>query len=340
MNNTFLNACKGNGCEHTPIWIMRQAGRYLPQYQKVRGTVDFLTLCKTPHLAAEVTIQPVDILGVDAAILFSDILIIAEAMGLGLSFHEEKGPVFSKTVRTLEAARALSIIDPLEDVPFVLETIKILKKELSNKVPLIGFAGAPFTVATYIIEGGTSKNFINTKTIMYSDSGVFNTIMQKLTDSTIKYLSAQIDAGADAVQLFDSWAGVLSPNDFATYALPYVVTVLEEIKKKGVPVIYFLNNCAGLLEKMSEIKADVFGIDWRVDMARVVSIFNGKAVLQGNLDPCLLFSDTVKIKKEAYDILKKAALTKGHIFNLGHGVLPQTPVDNVKALVDIVHQYG
>jgi uroporphyrinogen decarboxylase len=338
MNDTFLRACRGDKVDYTPIWIMRQAGRYLPEYQKVRAGVDFLTLCKTPSLAAEVTLQPVDILGVDAAILFSDILIPVEAMGMKLRFLEEKGPVFENPVRERKSVDLLTIIEPEDEVPFVIETIKVLRRELEGRVPLIGFSGAPFTLATYMVEGGGSKNFINTKKMMYQNPPLFSDLMEKITQNTIAYLAAQIKAGVQAVQLFDSWAGVLSPVDYETCALPYIKKTIEGIKKEGVPVIYFVNDCAGILSIAKKAGSDVMGIDWRIDMGKAVKAISKKQSIQGNLDPCMLFSPVEKIRGAVSDILEKASGARGHIFNLGHGVLPETSVDSVKALINAVHE--
>jgi len=335
MNDTFLRVCRGKKTDFTPIWIMRQAGRYLPQYQEVRSKVDFLTLCKTPELAAKVTMQPVDILGVDAAILFSDILIPLEAMGMGLRFEEEKGPIFDSPIRDRLGVERLIDIDPQEHVPFVLDTIKILHKEL--KVPLIGFSGAPFTLATYMIEGRSSKTFLNTKKMMYTDPHLFRALMERLTVNTISYLKGQINAGADAVQLFDSWAGVLSPEDYKTFAFPYVLKIISDLKPLNVPIIYFVNNCGGLLEIAKDCKSDVIGIDWRVDISDAIDRLGADKVIQGNLEPIILFSDRTQIKRAAADIIQKGKKAKGHIFNLGHGILPTTPVDNLKILIDIVH---
>ncbi len=340
MNDTFLRACRGEVVDYTPVWIMRQAGRYLPQYQKVRAKVDFLTLCKTPELAAEVTLQPVDILGVDAAILFSDILIPLEAMGMRLRFYEKKGPVLGNPVREAKDVERLRIPEPAESVPFVLETIRILRSALSGKVPLIGFAGAPFTLATYMIEGGGSKNFANTKALMYRDPEVFHALMRKITDTTIAYLSSQVEAGAHAVQLFDSWAGALAPDDYRAFSLPYVKETVRALRPLGVPVIYFVNNCGGLLEQARTSGADVIGIDWRVDIGKAVKRLGTKVSVQGNLDPCALFSSEEVLRSKAGDILKKGRAARGHVFNLGHGILPQTPPDMARALVEIVHELG
>ncbi len=340
MNDTFLKACRGEEIEYTPVWLMRQAGRYLPEYQAVRAKVDFLTLCKTPELAAKVTLQPVDILGVDAAILFSDILIPVEAMGLRLAFSDKQGPVLSEPIRNKSAVERLLIPDTEEDMPFIIKTIKILRKELENKVPLIGFSGAPFTLAPYMIEGGTSKNFLHTKKMMFQHSMIFNYLMEKLTVTVTSYLSAQIKAGAQAVQLFDTWAGMLAPPDYKEFVLPYVKKAISELKKEGVPIIYFINDCAGILKEVKKSGADVIGIDWRIDIGDAINSLGKKVVIQGNLDPCALFLPKEKLEERVKDILRKGEAAKGHIFNLGHGILPETPVENALAMVEAVHKYG
>ncbi|MCL5063049.1 MAG: uroporphyrinogen decarboxylase [Nitrospirae bacterium] len=335
MNDTFLKACRGEKTDYTPVWLMRQAGRYLPEYQKVRSKVDFLTLCKTPELAAEVTIQPVDILKVDAAILFSDILVPIEPMGMKLEFSESKGPILYDPIRNDIAVSKLRRIKAEEDVPFVMEAIKILVKKLN--VPLIGFSGAPFTLATYMIEGGSSKNFVNTKKMMYQTPELYARLMEKITDTVINYLQAQINAGVHAVQVFDSWAGILSPFDFEKYALPYVQKIIAAFKGK-VPVIYFAFNASAMLKKVKQSGADILGIDWRIDIADAVSALGNDVAVQGNLDPCLLFGTKDSIKDGVSRILQGAKGAKGHIFNLGHGILPETPVDNAKTMVQAVHE--
>ncbi len=335
MNDTFLKACRGEKTDYTPVWLMRQAGRYLPEYQKVRSKVDFLTLCKTPELAAEVTIQPVDILKVDAAILFSDILVPIEPMGMKLEFSESKGPILYDPIRNDIAVSKLRRIKAEEDVPFVMEAIKILVKKLN--VPLIGFSGAPFTLATYMIEGGSSKNFVNTKKMMYQTPELYARLMEKITDTVINYLQAQINAGVHAVQVFDSWAGILSPFDFEKYALPYVQKIIAAFKGK-VPVIYFAFNASAMLKKVKQSCADILGIDWRIDIADAVSALGNDVAVQGNLDPCLLFGTKDSIKDGVSRILQGAKGAKGHIFNLGHGILPETPVDNAKTMVQAVHE--
>jgi uroporphyrinogen decarboxylase len=338
MNDTFLRACRGEKVDYTPIWIMRQAGRYLPEYQAVRKRVDFLTLCKTPELAAEVTLQPVDILGVDAAILFSDILIPLEPMGVRVRFLEKKGPQLRPVIRKERDIEKLTVINPKRDVPFVLDTIKLLRRKLRRKVPLIGFSGAPFTLATYMIEGGSSKNFLETKRMMFSAPGLFHRLMEKITETTISYLSAQIKAGAQAVQIFDSWAGALSPADFREHSLPFVKMTIEALRPLGVPIIYFVNNCGGLLELARTSGADVIGIDWRVDIGKAITRLGKDVSVQGNLDPLALFSDEGVLQWKVADILKKGRRARGHIFNLGHGILPQTSPEMAKRLVQMVHE--
>lgn len=338
MNDIFLRACRGEKVEYTPVWLMRQAGRYLPQYQAVRANIDFLALCKTPELAAEVTIQPVDILGVDAAILFSDILIPVEAMGMQLVFSDKDGPVLSEPIRNKSAVDRLIIPDAEVDMPFILELIKILREKLKNKVPLIGFSGAPFTLATYMIEGGGSRHFLQTKKMMFQNKRLFDYLMEKLTATLILYLSAQVKAGAQALQIFDTWAGMLSPIDYKNFALPYVKKIIYELKREGLPVIYFVNNCAGILHEVKKSGADVVGIDWRIDIADAIKKLGKKVVVQGNLDPCALFLSEEDIEERVKDILWKGEVTRGHVFNLGHGVLPETPVKNVIALVEAVHR--
>lgn len=340
MNETFLRACRGEKVENTPVWLMRQAGRYLPQYQAVRANVDFLTLCKTPELAAEVTLQPVEILGVDAAILFSDILIPVEAMGMALEFPEKYGPTLSEPIRNKSAVDRLIVPDTEDEMPFIIETIKILREKLKDKVPLIGFSGAPFTLATYMIEGGSSKNFIHTKKMMFQNNRLFNYLMDKLTLMVTSYLSAQIRAGVQAVQIFDTWAGMLTPFDYKESVLPYVKKTISELKKEGVPIIYFANDCAGILQEIRKSGADVIGIDWKIDISDAIKKLGKKVVIQGNLDPCALFLSKEEIEERVKDILWKGETAKSHIFNLGHGILPETPVENAIALVEAVHKYG
>ncbi len=341
MNDTFLKACRGEKVEYTPVWLMRQAGRYMKEYQKVRAQAgDFLTLCKTPELAATVTFQPLDTFGMDAAILFSDILVIPEAMGMKLEFHEKKGPVLPDPIRTRKQLD--SLIEPVaeDELDYVMETIKLLRRDL--KVPLIGFSGAPFTLASYMIEGGSSKNFLNTKRMMYHNPVLFKDLMEKTSNSVLAYLRAQVHAGAQAVQIFDTWAGSLSPYDFKEFVFPYVKSIVsalkKEFRKEKVPVIYFANNCGTYLKEVKKVGANVLGLDWRIDMKEAVKVTGKTYAVQGNLDPLALFLPPDEIRARTKEILKGAKGAKGHIFNLGHGIVPETPVDSVKALVDAVHE--
>ncbi len=337
MNDVFLKACRGEAVPYTPIWFMRQAGRFLKEYQAVRAEVDFLTLCKTPELAAKVTHQPVDVLGVDAAILFSDILVVSDAMGMRVEFHEKKGPVLVDPIRNRAALDKLIVPEPEDELKYVMDTIRILRREL--KVPLIGFSGAPFTLATYMIEGGSSKQFINTKRMMYQNPALYNDILAKISASVQAYMIAQIKAGAQAVQLFDSWAGALAPDDFRAY-LPHVKGIISEVKKLGVPIIYFANGSSACLKDVKKAGADVYGIDWKVDLKDAIRTIGDKASVQGNLDPLALLSSPAEIIKRAKVIVDQGRKARGHIFNLGHGIIPETPVDGVKALVEAVHEYS
>jgi len=340
-NDTFLKACYRKSTEYTPVWIMRQAGRYLKEYRKLRKTADFLTMCKTPSLAAEATLLPVDIIGVDAAILFSDILIPVEAMGIEVKFTERKGPVLPCPVRKekdIETIQPLNLAQSKERMPFIPEAIKIVLKDLKERVPLIGFSGAPFTLATYMVEGETSKNFTQIKRLMYTRPDLYHRLMEKISDTIISYLNMQIEAGVHAVQLFDTWAGLLAPDDYRDYALPYVKKVINGLKRDHIPVILFATGVSGFYEYMLQSGADVIGLDWRIDMGYAKDLSRGQVALQGNLDPVVLFADPGVIREYARRILDKFGPHNGHIFNLGHGILPETPADHAKALVDIVHE--
>lgn len=338
MNDIFLKACMGEKTRPVPVWIMRQAGRYLPDYQRVRSKVDFLTLCKTPELAAEVTLQPVDVLGVDAAILFSDILIPLEPMGIQLAFSEGKGPILTPPVRTAEQVKALKSITPEQDVPFVLETIRILRRELTNKCPLIGFGGAPFTLATYLIEGGSSRNFLNTKRMMFQTPELFHDLMSRLTDVTTSYLSAQIHAGAQVIQLFDTWGGILSVTDYEHLVMPYVKRILNTLSNLSTPTIYFVYDGSHLLHLLKDINANVIGLDWRADISRAVALLGAEKSVQGNLDPCALLLPEQQLRERVKAILRAGQTAKTHIFNLGHGILPEIPWEKARMLVNMVHE--
>ena len=337
-NDRFLRACRRQEVDRPPVWMMRQAGRYLPEYRAIRSGTDFLTLCKTPALAAEVSLQPWEILGVDAVIMFSDILIPVEAMGMHLELTE-KGPVLDSPIRTGEAVQKLVNFDPLDATPFVFETIEILKGQLKNEVPLIGFAGAPFTLASYMIEGGTTRNFAQIKGMMNREPALLHSLLEKISDVITIYLNAQIEAGVNAVQLFDTWAGELSPGDYEEFALAYETKVLGGLHRGpegiGTPAILYINGCGSILERMATSGASVLSIDWRVDLEDARNRVGDQLAIQGNLDPCALLGTVESIQEKVDEMLLKGA-GLGHIANLGHGILPMTPVENAQAFVDAV----
>lgn len=324
--------------ERTPVWIMRQAGRYLPEYRAIREKVDFLTLCKTPELASEVTIQPVDIIGVDAAIIFSDILVIPEAMGMKLEMHEGKGPIFHNPIRNETDVNALNEIDPFKDLYYVLDAVALTKKELNGRVPLIGFSGSPWTLLSYMVEGKGSKNFTNVKKLIYHNPRLAHKLLSKLADAVAVYLSAKIEAGADAVQIFDTWGGILSQHDFEEFSLRYVDIIISNIKRKNEPVIFFPKGVHYKLNKLAKCGADVIGLDWTMDIGKARKKIGEKVALQGNLDPTVLYAGEEKIKEEAVRILNSFGEGSGHIFNLGHGILPDVEPEKAKALVRFVKE--
>lgn len=339
MTDRFLRACQRQPVDRTPVWFMRQAGRYMPEYRAVREKYSLLEICKQPDLAAEVTLQPVNALGVDAAILFADILLPVIPLGLGLEFVKGEGPAIAKPVRTLADARALRPLNPEADLGYVLNAIRLLRRELDGSVPLIGFCGAPFTLASYIIEGGPSRDFTLTKSMMYSAPDVYRTLMQRLASMLSEYIVAQIRAGAQAVQIFDSWVGNLSPQDYERYVLPYSQQVLAAAQAEGVPVIHFGTNTSTLLPLMKRAGGSVFGLDWRTPLEDGWKSLGEDVAVQGNLDPAVLFAPIDEIKARVHDILQSAGGRPGHIFNLGHGVLQHTPVENLKAVVEMVHEF-
>lgn len=312
---------------------MRQAGRYLPDYRAVRADTDFLTLCKTPELAVEVSLQPYHILGVDAVIMFSDILIPVEAMGQEVRLTEHKGPELPDPIRSREQVDRLIVPEPIEKTGFVMEIIRTLRRELDGAVPLLGFAGAPWTLAAYMIEGGGSRNYANVKRMMYAESQTFHALLDKIADTIILYLNAQIEAGAQVIQLFDSWAGELSREDYEQFALPYEQKIFGSINREKAPAILFINGCGNFLEQMATSGADVLSIDWRVDLREARKRIGERLALQGNLDPCVLLSTPEIIKQKAGELIK-AGGGRRHILNLGHGILPMTPVENARAFVD------
>lgn len=337
-NDLFLRACKRQPVERTPIWIMRQAGRYLPEYQAVRAKADFLTMCKTPELAAEVTIQPIDILGVDAAIIFSDILVIPEAMGMHLEMHEGKGPIFHKPIRNENDAKQLKKVIPEKELNYVLDAVRLTKKELIGRVPLIGFSGSPWTLLTYMVEGRGSKNFSEVKKLIYNNPKLAHQLLNDLSDTIADYLSAKIEAGCNAVQIFDTWGGILSQKDFLEFSLPYVEKIITQLKRKDEPVIFFAKGVHHNLNKMADIGADVLGLDWTMNLGEVRKLVGNRVALQGNLDPTVLYANKNYIKQEVISVLQSFGEGSGHIFNLGHGVLPDVDPENVKALVQYVKE--
>jgi uroporphyrinogen decarboxylase len=316
---------------------MRQAGRYMPEYRAMRAKLGFLELCRNPEAAAEVTLQPVDRLGVDAAILFADILLIVEPLGVGLEFAAGEGPVIHRPVRSERDVARLRPIDVDAAVPFVFETVRRVKAALAGKVPLIGFAGAPFTVSSYVVEGGPSRDYLHTKRLMYEAPEAWHRLMDILAGATARYLNGQIAAGAQAVQIFDSWVGVLAPDDYRAFVQPHTRALIGALTP-GVPVIHFGTGTAALLPLMRAAGGDVMGLDWRVDLDAGWAAVGHDVAVQGNLDPAVLLAKPPFIRQRVKDILDRAGGRPGHIFNLGHGVLQETPVEHVKALVDIVHE--
>lgn len=339
MNDRFLRACRREPVDVTPVWFMRQAGRYMAEYRAVREKHSLLEICYQPELAAEVTLQPVRALGVDAAILFADILLPVVPLGMGLEFAAGEGPVIGRPVRSLDDVRAMRPVDAEADLGYVMEAIRILRREL-NAVPLIGFCGAPFTVASYMIEGRSSREFLRTKTMMYSLPDVWHSLMDRLSGVLAEYLVAQIRAGAQAVQVFDSWVGALSPKDYERFVLPYSQRVLEAARAENVPIIHFGTNTTTLLPLMKRAGGDVIGLDWRIPLDQGWDLLGGDVAVQGNLDPAALFAPLPEIETRVHDILRRADGRPGHIFNLGHGILQHTPVENVRAVVDMVHEFS
>ncbi len=338
MNDLFLRACRRQRVERTPVWMMRQAGRYLPEYRAVRARADFLTMCKTPELAAEVTLQPVDILGVDAAIIFSDILVVPEAMGLPFTMVESRGPQFEKAIRSRDDIDALRIADPEKHLRYVLNAIGTTKRLLNGRVPLIGFSGSPWTLATYMIEGGGSREFRYTKQMMLDDPDGLKALLEKIATSVRLYLEAQIAAGADAVQIFDTWGGILPPDHYRRFSLDPMFSIVSSLSRNGAPVIVFSKGANHALADIASIGADVVGLDWTVDLHDVRERIGEKVALQGNLDPSFLYASPDKIRNEVQSILRKYGSGPGHICNLGHGIFPDVPVDHARAFISAVHE--
>lgn len=337
-NSLFVKACKGQAVDRTPVWFMRQAGRYMSEYRDVRKKYSLIDICKKPAVAAEVTITAAEALGVDAAIIFADLLLPLEVMGLPFHFESGEGPVVKSPLRNKEDVDRL-VTGRWGDLRYVSEAIAAVCKHFGDRLPVIGFCGAPFTLASYMIEGGGSRNYIHVKRMMYSAPEVFDELLRKINAVVSAYASDQVRAGADTIQIFDSWVGCLSVEDYRRYVLPRTTELVKKIQETGVPVIYFGTDSATLLSSMNETGAEVIGLDWRIPLDAGRKIL-GKTAVQGNLDPVLLFADWKELKSRAQDILSRAAGAPGHIFNLGHGILPETPVDNVKQLARFVQEHS
>jgi len=338
MNSRFLEACRRRPTDVRPVWFMRQAGRYMKQYRDIRVKFSMLELCKRPDLAAQITLQPVEILDVDAAIIFADLLLPVEPMGLKLRFAAGEGPVIDNPVRTSSDIDSLSI-SSTDELGYVGETIQLVTKALSGRVPLIGFVGAPFTMASYMIEGGPSRNFIRTKQMMYRDETLWRRLMGKLVDVLGSFGVLQVSAGARVIQVFDSWVGALGPDDYVRYVAPYSRALIERIRASGVPVIHFGTGAAGFFKELHAAGGDIMGVDWRINIDQAWMDISYRSAVQGNLDPAILFAPIPEIRMRVHELLKRTGSRPGHIFNLGHGILPDTPVDSVKACVDIVREF-
>lgn len=338
MWDRFLRACRREPVDHTPVWFMRQAGRYMAEYRKIREKHTLLQICAQPEIACEVTLQPVVAHQVDAAILFADILLPLEPMGAPFEFAQGEGPVFHSAIRTRSDVERLRPIDPEESLAHVLAAIRLIRRELDGKTPLIGFAGAPFTLASYLVEGGKSNNYAKTKALMYSEPETWALLMEKLTEVIRRYLRAQVAAGAQAIQVFDSWVGDLSPTDYVEFIQPHLKPMFADLATLGVPVIHFGTGTGSLLETQRDTGGSVIGVDWRtpLDLARA-RLGDGVAV-QGNLDPLVLTAPRPLIERRVREVLQRAGTTPGHIFNLGHGIQPHTPPENVRYVRELVHE--
>jgi len=338
MNSRFLDACRRRPTDVRPVWFMRQAGRYLKPYREIRAKHSILEICKRPDLAATVTLQPVEILDVDAAIIFADLLLPVEPMGLKLSFLPGEGPHIENPVRTSADVDTLSISNT-DDLGYVAEAIQMVTRALGGKVPLIGFVGAPFTLASYMIEGGASRTFLRTKQMMYRDETLWRRLMGKIVDVLGPFALLQVAAGARAIQVFDSWVGALGPDDYVRYVAPYSRALIERIRSSGVPVIHFGTGAAGFFKELHAAGGDVLGVDWRINIDQAWMDISYRSAIQGNLDPAVLFAPLPELKMRVHELLKRTGTRPGHIFNLGHGILPETPVEHVKAVVQFVREF-
>ena len=338
MNSRFLEACRRRPTDVRPVWFMRQAGRYMKQYRELRAKHGILEICKRPDLAAQVTLQPVEILDVDAAIIFADLLLPVEPMGLKLRFAAGEGPVIDNPVRTSGDIDSLSISNT-DDLGYVGEAIQQVNKALAGRVPVIGFVGAPFTMASYMIEGGPSRNFLRTKQMMYRDETLWRRLMGKLVDVLGPFALLQVAAGARAIQVFDSWVGALGPDDYVRFVAPYSRALIERIRAAGVPVIHFGTGAAGFFRELHAAGGDVMGVDWRINIDQAWMDISYRSAVQGNLDPAVLLAPLPELRMRVHELLRRTGSRPGHIFNLGHGILPETPLDSVNACVEIVREF-
>jgi uroporphyrinogen decarboxylase len=338
ITSRFLDACRRRPTDVRPVWFMRQAGRYMRQYREIRAKHGILDICKRPDLAAAVTLQPVEVLDVDAAIIFADLLLPVEPMGLKLRFVSGEGPQIGNPVRTNDDIDSLSTTNT-DDLGYVGEAIQMVVRALGGRVPVIGFIGAPFTLASYMIEGGSSRNYIRTKRLMYSDETMWRRLMGKIVDVLAPFASSQVAAGARAIQVFDSWVGALGPDDYVRYVAPYSRALIERVRSTSVPVIHFGTGASGFFRELHAAGGDVLGCDWRINIDQAWMDISYRSAIQGNMDPVLLFAPLPELRQRIFELLRRTGSRPGHIFNLGHGILPDTPVDNVKACVEIVREF-
>jgi len=347
-NDLFLRAARREATERTPVWMMRQAGRYMPEYRAIREKYGFLEMCRNPELAVEVSMQPVDLVGVDAAIMFSDILVGFPGMGLDLEFQSGRGPVINNPVRSVADVEKLTVADPIETTGYVQDIIKSLRRELENKVPLIGFAGAPFTLASYAIEGQGTRDYENCKALMWSEPKAWDMLLDKFAQTTIDYLKMQIDSGAQAVQLFDSWVGYVAPRDYERSVLKHTKRVIDEVKAHGdkvvpdggVPVIHFPNGATSMLDLAQKAGGDVIGVDWRLDIAKACEQIDPRFGIQGNIDPVALFAPDAELEAMVVEILEAVGTRPGHIFNLGHGIHKTSDPEKARKMISYVHKHS
>ncbi|PYY12802.1 MAG: uroporphyrinogen decarboxylase [Acidobacteria bacterium] len=338
-DSRFVRACRRQTVDVTPVWFMRQAGRYMPEYRKVRKHHTILEICKDSQLAAEVTVTAAERLGVDAAIIFADLLLPLEVMGLEFEFTEHEGPKIHAPLRDANGIAQLKT-DRAAELSYVAESVRLVARHFGTRLPVIGFCGAPFTLASYMIEGRGSRHFVETKRLMYSDPEAWDELMRRISRVLAQYATEQVNAGADALQVFDSWVGCLSPGDYGRFVLPHTKALVAELKTTGAPIIYFGTDTATLLPSIKQSRAEVIGIDWRIPINDAFEMLGDNFAVQGNLDPASLFASEAEVRRQARDVLDRASGRPGHIFNLGHGILPETPVENVIALVEEVHAYS